>query len=167
MAKSDKPIKVYYQAFKFLLNTGLRLGELCSLTWDDVDLNTGLIQIQPKEGWTPKRNSRQFYLNESSIEVLRSFDNREGYVFNDLSGRQLDPHGLRKALIKVTQAPGLNGLTRVHDLRHTFSSHMQMNGVDPGTMAAILGHRSYDVTMIYTHQTQEHLKRSIEKVRIG
>jgi len=167
MAKSDKPMKVYYQAFKFLLNTGLRSGELCNLTWDDVDLETGLIKIQPKEGWTPKRNSREFYINESSLEALRSFDNREGCVFKDLSGRQLDPSALRKALIEVAQAPGLNGLTLVHDLRHTFSSLMQMNGVDPGTMAAILGHRSYDVTMIYTHRTQEHLRKSINKIGIG
>jgi len=166
-AKSDKPMRVYYKAFKFLLNTGLRSGELCNLTWDDVDLETGLMEIQPKEGWTPKRNSRQFYLNESSLEVLRSFGERERYIFTDLSGRQLDPSALRKALIEVAQAPGLNDLTRVHDLRHTFSSHMQMNGVDPGTMAAILGHRSYDVTMIYTHQTQEHLRKSINKIGIG
>ena len=62
---------------------------------------------------------------------------------------------------------GLDDLTRVHDLRHAFSSHMQMNGVDLGTIAAILGHRSFDVTMIYTHQTAEHLKKSIEKVGIG
>jgi len=165
-AKSDKPMSVYYKAFKLLLNTGLRSGELCNLTWDDVDLETGLIKIQPKEGWTPKRNSRQFYLNESSLQVLRSFDNREGYVFKDFSGKQLDPGGLRQALMEVAQAAGLSGLTRIHDLRHTFSSHMQMNGVDPGTMAAILGHRSYDVTMIYTHQTQEHLKKSIEKVSL-
>lgn len=96
MAKSDKPMKIYYQTFKFLLNTGLRSGELCNLTWDDINLETGLIKIQPKEGWTPKRNSRQFYLNESSLQVLKSFEEREGYVFKNLSERQPDPGALRK-----------------------------------------------------------------------
>ena len=44
---------------------------------------------------------------------------------------------------------------------------MQMNGVDRGTVAAILGHRDLSTTLIYTHQTAEHLKKSIEKVGIG
>ena len=39
-----------------------------------------------------------------------------------------------------------------------------MNGVDPATMGRILGHKDIETTMIYTHQTQDHLKRSIEKV---
>jgi len=167
MAKANKWMKVFVKTFQFLLNTGLRSGELCYLTWDDVDLDTGLIKIQPKEGWTPKSYSRQFYLNETALKVLRSVERDGSWIFKNSSGRQLDTDDLRRALIKVARQCGLDDLTRVHDLRHTFSSHMQMNGVDPGTMAAILGHRNYDVTMIYTHQTQEHLKKSIEKVRIG
>ena len=166
MAKANKWMKVFVKAFQFLLNTGLRSGELCNLTWKDVDLDTGLIKIQPKEGWTPKSYSRQFYLNETALNVLRSVERDGNWIFKNSSGGQLDTDDLRRALIKVARQCGFDDLTRVHDLRHTFSSHMQMNGVDPGTMAAILGHRSYDVTMIYTHQTQEHLRRSIEKVSL-
>ena len=55
------------QECKFLLNTGLRSGELCNLTWNDVDLSTGLIQIQAKPGWTPKSYARDFFLNEKAI----------------------------------------------------------------------------------------------------
>lgn len=167
MAKESRRLRPYSKAFQFLLNTGLRSGELCNLTWHDIDLDTGLIKIQPKEGWTPKSYSRQFYLNETALKVLRSVERDGIWIFKNSSRGQLDTDDLRRALIKVARQCGFDDLTRVHDLRHTFSSHMLMNGVDPGTMAAILGHRSYDVTMIYTHQTQEHLKKSIEKVRIG
>jgi site-specific recombinase XerD len=45
-------------------------------------------------------------------------------------------------------------------------SLMQMNGVDPATMRKILGHRDIETTMIYTHQTDEHLKKSISRVDI-
>jgi site-specific recombinase XerD len=61
---------------------------------------------------------------------------------------------------------GFKDLTRVHDLRHTFNSLMQMNGVDPATMGKILGHKDIETTMIYTHQTQEHLRKSIGKIDI-
>lgn len=151
--------------FKIGSNTGLRSGELCSLTWDDIDLDSGLIQIRAKEGWTPKSYSRQFYLNQAALKVLRSLKDSQDYVFTDTNGHQLESDNLRKALIKAAKAAGLDGFTRVHDLRHTFSSIMQMQGVDRGTVAAILGHRDLSTTLIYTHQTAEHLKKSIEKLR--
>ena len=167
LSKTDSGFKVYAAAFKFLLNTGLRSGELTNLTWNDVDLKTGLMKIRPKEGWTPKSYSREFFLNEAALDVISKLrDDSLSYVFVDQSGHQLDNDALRNALIKVAKASGFDDLTRVHDLRHTFNSLMQMNGVDPATMGKILGHKDIETTMIYTHQTHEHLKKSIEKIDI-
>ncbi|MFH1700694.1 MAG: tyrosine-type recombinase/integrase, partial [Candidatus Zixiibacteriota bacterium] len=134
MARDNKRLKVFYLIFKFLLNTGLRSGELCNLTWDDVNLETGLIKIQPKEGWTPKTYSREFFLNEHSIKILKRIGQSEGLIFRTNTGKQLDTDDIRRALIKIAKEAGLNDLTKVHDLRHTFNSLMQMNGVDPATM---------------------------------
>lgn len=166
LGKTDGRMKVYALAFKFLLNTGLRSGELCNLTWDDVDFETGLIKIRPKEGWTPKSYSREFFLNDAALSVLGKLERDNSYIFSDEAGRQLDNDGLRNALIRVARAAGFEDFTRVHDLRHTFNSLLQMKGVDPATMGKILGHRDIETTMIYTHQTQEHLKRSIDKISI-
>jgi integrase len=166
LARSDSQFKIYHRVFRFLLNTGLRSGELCNLMWNDVDLETGLIKIQPKEGWTPKSYSREFFLNKTSIDLLKSLPKSEDYIFKTESGHQLDTDSIRMALIKIAQAAGLEGMTRVHDLRHTFNSLMQMNGVDPATMGRILGHKDIETTMIYTHQTAEHLKRCIERVGV-
>lgn len=166
MARDNKRLKIFYLIFKFLLNTGLRSGELCHLTWDDVNLETGLIKIQPKESWTPKTYSREFFLNEHSIKILKQIGQSEGLIFKSNTGKQLDTDDIRRALMKISKEAGLNELTKVHDLRHTFNSLMQMNGVDPATMSKILGHRDIKTTMIYTHQTNEHLKKSIEKIGI-
>lgn len=166
MSKSDERMKIYVHAFTFLLNTGLRSGELCNLTWDDVDLETGLIKIRPKEGWTPKSYSREFFLNKTCLDVLHKLGPKEGYVFRNLSGGHLDNDDLRTTLIRVARVAGFHNFTRVHDLRHTFNSIMQMNGVDPATMGRILGHKDIETTMIYTHQTQQHLKKSIETINI-
>jgi len=167
IALSDPKIEVYARAFQFILNSGLRSGELCNLTWDDIDLESGLLQIRAKPGWTPKTSERSFYLNSTCSEILKSSKNDEGFVFVNPVGRRLEKDDLRKVLITVAEQAGLVGLTRVHDLRHTFASLMQMNGVDPGTVATILGHKDLGTTRIYTHQTQEHLKKSIEKVGVG
>jgi integrase len=166
IAKSDKSAEVYVKAFQFLLNTGLRAGELCHLTWDDVNLKTGLIKIQAKEDWSPKTYAREFYLNEACLQVLNSFKNKEGYVFKGSLGNRLDNDKLRRALIRTARAAGLKGFTRVHDLRHTFNSLMQMSGVDIATMGKILGHKDIETTMIYTHQTRDHLRKSINSIQI-
>ncbi len=166
LSKENRKLKVYTEALKFILNTGLRSGELCNLTWEDVNLNTGHIKIQAKEGWTPKTYMREFFLNETALSLLRKIFDEEGYVFKDLNGKQLEPDNLRRVLIKIAKHAGFDSFTRVHDLRHIFNSLMQMAGVDAGTMGRILGHKDIETTMIYTHQTQEHLKNSIEKIAI-
>jgi len=166
LAKTDKRMMVYNKAFQFILNTGLRSGELCNLMWNDIDLETGLIKIQEKPSWSPKTYAREFYLNETSRKLLKSLFNSEGYIFKDISGNKLDNDRLRSALIKISKAAGLNDFTRVHNLRHTFNSLMQMNGVDIATMGKILGHKDIETTMIYTHQTGEHLKKCINKINI-
>jgi integrase len=166
MAKRNSLPRAYSLAFQFLLNTGLRAGELCSLTWEDVDLENGLIHIRAKPGWTPKTYERSILLNETGRAVLTSLPVAEGYVFREPLGVQLKTDDLRRALIKVASEARVDGLTRVHDLRHTFSSLLQMRGVDRGTVATILGHRDIATTAIYTHQTTEHLKKSIDKIGI-
>lgn len=167
LAAKDIRLSVYVAVFKFLLNTGLRSGELCNLYWDDVDLESGLIQIRAKDGWTPKSSERAFYLNDTSLKLLHSLSPKEGLVFESDSGKKLATDDIRRLLIIAAKSAGLTGVTRVHDFRHTFNSHMQMQGVDAATMARILGHKDLSTTMIYTHQTAEHLKKSINKVGIG
>lgn len=167
LAAKDSRLLVYTAVFKFLLNTGIRSGELCNLYWDDVDLESGLIQIRAKDGWTPKTSARAFYLNDTSLQLLRAITPMTGLVFKSDSGRKLETDDIRRVLIRAAKVANLDNVTRVHDFRHTFNSHMQMQGVDAGTMARILGHKDLSTTMIYTHQTAEHLKKSINKLVIG
>ena len=50
MASRERELTVFVEAFAFLLNTGLRAGELCNLRRDDVDLKTGLLRVRAKAG---------------------------------------------------------------------------------------------------------------------
>lgn len=166
LAKSNPRMKVCALAFRFILNTGLRAGELCNLTWDDIDLKKKALKVQPKDDWTPKSTSREFFFNDAALEVLDQVSSRQGYVFVNGAGTKFSTDDLRTSLIRVAKSAGLRDLTKVHSLRHTYNSLMQMAGVDIATMGKILGHKDIKTTMIYTHQTQEHLKKSVERVRI-
>ncbi len=166
MSKTTMNMKLFYYVFKFMLNSGLRSGELCNLTWDDVDIETRLIKIQPKANWTPKTCTREFYMNDACFEILKSLKKESNYIFLDNKEEQLTVKRLRNAFLRICKRCGLTQYTRVHDLRHTYNSFMQMNGVDAPTMGKILGHKDIETTMIYTHQTVEHLKRMANKVSV-
>ncbi len=166
MAKENSRYKSYLKVFQFLLNTGLRSGELCNLTWDDVDLKHGTIKIQAKAGWTPKTYEREFYLNVVALSVLNRIKERNGYIFKSIEGNQFTTDMLRNALLRISENAGLKHFTRVHDLRHTFSSLMQIKGVDRATVGEILGHEDEKTTRIYSHTYKEHLKKSMNLVGI-
>ena len=51
---------------------------------------------------------------------------------------------------------------RFHDIRHTFSSHLAMNGVDETTRAELLGHKKRSITSFYTHSDWESKKKAVE-----
>jgi integrase len=165
IVSQQRKLKPYLLSLQFILNTGLRSGELCNLTWNDIDGE--LIHIRAKQGWTPKTSERSFYLNSVSLGILDKIEDKTGYVFKTIDGKQIEKDILRSVLIKFAKAAGINGLSRVHDMRHTFASLAQMAGVDRGTVGTILGHESEAMTKIYSHQTSEHLKKSVEKVRIA
>jgi integrase len=48
-----------------------------------------------------------------------------------------------------------------HDLRHTFTSHLVMAGVDPPTVQALMGHKTIAMTLRYTHLTTDHKQRVV------
>lgn len=52
----------------------------------------------------------------------------------------------------------------LHTLRHTFASHLVMNGADLVTVKELLGHTQINTTMIYSHVSEEHKSREVEKL---
>lgn len=164
LEKTNEMYRIYRLAFTFILNSGLRSGELCNLTWDDVD--RGILRIQPKAGWTPKTYAREFYLNETCLNILDEIGASKGYIFVSVNGNQLTTDMLRNALIRVAKKVNLPHITRVHDLRHTFATELQMKGVDRATVAEIIGHESEKTTKIYSHTYKEHMKKAVNLVEM-
>jgi integrase/recombinase XerD len=69
-----------------------------------------------------------------------------------------------KKFSKAVRRTKLAGKVSVHTLRHTFASHLAMQGVDLASIQQILGHHDVTVTMVYTHLSPEHLAKTVERL---
>jgi site-specific recombinase XerD len=156
-----------YPVFFLLLNTGMRLGELKYLTWQDVDTEQKQIKIQTKEYWKPKTGERVIPMSEQVSELILMLKGKKSsecdFIF---PGKDNGPMSikLRERLKTITKKCGFPDVTKVHTLRHTFASHMVMNGVDLPTLQKILGHSDVQTTMIYAHLAQDYLSDAVNKL---
>ena len=150
---------------RFLLNTGLRWGELRSLEWNDVDWNEKVIHIRIKEDWSPKGGERKIPMNNTIISIIKSLPRRENFIFTSKIGSQVRQQSTWTAFKLACRKAGIENAT-LHSLRHTFASHLVMAGVDLATVSKLLGHKDISTTMIYSHLSPNHLQQAVEKLRL-
>ncbi len=150
------------EIFTILIHTGMRKGELQKLKWQDLDFNKGLIGLfQTKSG-----KIRYIPMSMAVKEALlkrRINKKSETWVFPGESG---EPFNFRKAFETARKNAGLNDL-RVHDLRHTFASHLRMSGADLMTVKELLGHSSLKMTERYSHLTDYHKAQAVAKLEMA
>ncbi len=141
------------------LNTGMRLGEILSLKWSQVDFSSKKIRVEKtKSGKIRFININTPLLNE--FLKLRSSRNQKSYLFfNTETGKPLTT--VKKAFKSACGRAKIEGL-RFHDLRHTFASRLNAKGVDIETIRSFLGHCDITVTQRYTHSNQELRRRAVE-----
>ena len=150
---------------KFLVNTGMRFGELQNLEWDDIDWKKKEIHIRIKEHWSPKGDERKVPMNKTVQQILRSFEHRERWVFTTKTGSQVRQSHTWDRLKIACQRANLE-IVSPHVLRHTFASHLVMAGVDLASVSKLLGHKDISTTMIYSHLSPDHLRQAVERLRL-
>ncbi|MBL7132132.1 MAG: site-specific integrase [Candidatus Omnitrophica bacterium] len=165
VCKRDFP-KLYPMFYTFI-HTGLRKTELLSLEWGDIDLERGLIYIRPKEGFLPKginkragrAKERVIPIHDSLEKVLRSLPRKNGPIFGHFSNNMP-----RRLLIRITKKAGIKGLTRLHELRHSYATFLLNKGVDIYKIKELLGHSDIRDTMKYAHLPTAYMKEEIRQL---
>ena len=138
-------------AVEFLARTGLRRGEFLDLRIDSVVQIGSAYWLHVPLG--KLRTDRYIPLHPQLKELLdewvarRPASLREPWLFMD-HGRRLGPESVRKAILKVAHEAGLGTVTP-HQLRHTLATQAINRGMSLEAIAALLGHKSMRMTMVY------------------
>ncbi len=147
-----------------LFVAGLRVSELCGLTFKDINLNYETLMIHGKGN-----KERLVYLeNREVILALDSYLNYRKnveidlpYLFITKFGQMLSTQAVRNLVTKYARLAGINKNITPHVFRHTFASLLLEEGVDIKYIQDFLGHSSISTTQIYLHTTSRQKRRII------
>ena len=174
-------VEGYYELFLLELATGLRRGEIIALQWDDLDFETGVLNVSKQvnvvggelQFSTPKTKSsiRKIVLPPALLEVLREYKktvvSRWMFPFPLKYDMPIAPGVAERQLSRILELAGCKHV-RFHDLRHTFATLALQGGMDIKTLSAMLGHVSAATTLdIYTHITDDMQRQAAANIDRG
>lgn len=154
-------------AVEVLLCTGLRVGELASVTVDDIDLAEGVITVNGKGS----RQRRVFLPDPELRALLASYLGARArtahgtdHLLVTAQGAAFTQH-IRKLVRETAEAAALARRVTPHMLRHTAATQLLENGLDIRFVQRLLGHQSISTTEGYTTVTDTSLRTSITEAR--
>ena len=151
------PMNLKHQAMLTLVySAGLRCGELLNLQVGDINSNRMLIHIRSAKG----NKDRLTVLSQKALMLLREYFKSyhpESWLFEGANGGQYSAASLRAVFKRATIKAKIKKRVRLHDLRHSFATHLLESGVDLRYIQSLLGHNSSKTTEIYTHVSNSHI----------
>ena len=176
-----------YNQFAFLLQTGLRTGELIGLKWSDIDFKKKVMHIERSMEYRhsvgewrigePKSKSgyRDVPLTEEAISILKKQKENlkeikviniqfKDFVFLCRKGEPTKNSAYDTSLFKLCDKAGIDRFS-MHVLRHTYATRAIEGGIRPKTLQVILGHSNVGITMnLYVHVTEDEKLKEVEKI---
>lgn len=168
---------VYTCGLLIALYTGMRLGEVCALQWEDINEDTIFVhrtmqRIKTKSGrWeiiisTPKTDKSCRFIPIPDCLRFLIEENRKsaGFVLEQENGRFVEPRLLQKKALEIFEKSNVS-IRKFHALRHTFATRLIDSGTDPKTVSELLGHSTVQITLNkYVHPSFDMKKNAINKV---
>ncbi|MEE0840694.1 MAG: site-specific integrase [Acutalibacteraceae bacterium] len=168
----------FKMAVLLTLYTGLRIGELCALRWEDISgdcitVNKTMQRLKNQKGGTvvvtgtPKSDSsyRTIPFPKALGEIVEQY-RKEGYVIRTARNPFCEPRTVQQRFKAITDRVNLENVT-FHTLRHTFATRCIEAGFDSKTLSDILGHSDVKITLNrYVHSSIELKRKNMEKITL-
>jgi integrase/recombinase XerC len=157
-ARDQLVLEIFYGA-------GLRISELVSLTYGQIDNVSGVVRIVGKGN-----KERRTVLGNVALKLLKHFraefarnSTAESLIFLTDLGKPLTARAVQLSLKTYLRAAELPIDLTPHKIRHSFATHLLSAGADLRVVQELLGHASLSTTQIYTHVDWERLKQAHAK----
>lgn len=154
--------------YELMYSSGLRVGEIISLTISHVSADQGFLRVFGKGGrerlapvGAQALKALRVYLYERKSFLLSRNLPESPILFLNLHGRLLSRVAVEQNLRKMAASIGLKFTP--HQLRHSFATHLLTRGMDLRTLQEILGHKSLEATQVYTQLTPANLKKVYDR----
>ena len=174
--KSEKNNKC--NLFLFALDTGMRIGEIIALIWDDVDMNEKIVNVSNTASTVINRDEdaetkRKIVIDSAKtdksvrtipmtkrvvkiIEEQKDLTQNKDFIFSSRNATILMERNLEREFHRICDKAGLDKMVTIHTLRHTFASRMIERKVEPKALCDLMGHSSIQVTYdVYGHMMLE------------
>lgn len=163
----DTPLAIRDKAIMELFySSGLRLSELASLHWNQIDLPSGMVTVTGKGN-----RSRMVPVGRIAVEALLEWRKtraafapfEEPHVFVSKQGKPIATRTIQVRIRYWAKHQGMPQNIYPHLLRHSFASHMLESSGDLRAVQELLGHADISTTQIYTHLDFQHLAKVYDK----
>lgn len=147
---------------ELLYSTGIRVSELVNIKLSDIDFSNNRIFI------LGKGNKERYVLygkicNDLLTEYLeksrKKLNKNSDYLLLNKFGNKITDRAIRMIIDDIVKKSSLKLNISPHTLRHTFATHLLNEGADLKIVQELLGHENIATTGIYTHVSNEHLRR--------
>jgi len=147
--------------------TGLRVSELVSIEYSNIDFENSIIRINgkgKKERIIPLGEVASYYLkvylNDYRSKLLKR--NTYNQVFLNNHGKPITRQGFNYILENIRELTGIEKEITPHILRHSFATHLLEGGADIRSIQEMLGHENISTTNIYTEVVNDVLRSNYE-----
>lgn len=163
-----------------VLNTGLRLGEICALRKSDIDFRSGFLRIERSAArvrdafgthlvvQSPKSDSsmRLVAIPNDMLELLKTTTQsiqRDNYLLTN-TDTPMEPRTMQYRYRKLLERCGVR-YRNFHAMRHTYATRCMENGVDIKSLSELLGHADIRTTLqTYIHSSLAHKKQAVQSI---
>ena len=157
------------------VGTGMRLGELCNLRWNAINLAEGLLTVKNSHTFKTKSgHERMIPVDGEARAALEQLNNRrtseaDDYVFKPLSTRRstkekLNGEYVSKRFLHYARMAKLPDGIHFHSLRHTYITWMIEQGIPVPLVQKLAGHADITTTMQYAHHAPDSLRDAVRRV---
>ena len=137
-----------------IYSSGLRMGEVLSLSLKDIHSKRGVICVRRGKG----KKDRISILSPKILSLLREYVTvyrPNTYLFEGTKNKKYSSTSVNKIIQRATKKAQIKSNVTAHVLRHSFATHLLEQGTDLRYIQELLGHNSSKTTEIYTHITKK------------